>query len=64
MPSACCMLDDIHVVLRVMAHPKVIEWQKHWTYNTRNNLNTTLNTSPDMEMDSEEAISQFWSSAP
>lgn len=41
-----------------MAHPRVLEWQKFWT---RNIPQVIQNTAPD-EMDSEEAISQFWGS--
>lgn len=56
------MLDIVHGrVLRVMAHPRVIKWQEYWTYKTQNNLHTR-DTSTDGEMDSEEAVSQFWAS--
>jgi hypothetical protein len=43
---------------RVMAHPRVIEWQKRWVSNAPTKQHTIRDT--EDEMDAEEAISGFW----
>ncbi|KAF9458729.1 hypothetical protein BDZ94DRAFT_1269897 [Collybia nuda] len=42
---------------KVMAHPRVLAWHKFWSCNSIN-----LDDPSFDEMDTEEAISQYWKS--